>query len=76
MQGTSIQNIIPNFDISVAIWNSGPIVTKLVISTSCILIRYIDKTYMEVMQNSVVEARLVVSGILCAGRKPKNVQLV
>jgi hypothetical protein len=31
---------------------------------------------MEIMQTSVIEARLSVSGILCADRKSKNVQLV
>jgi hypothetical protein len=43
---------------------------------SCIRIRYIDKTYMEFTPTSVVEATLAVSGILCAFRKSKNVQLV
>jgi len=38
--------------------------------------RYIDKTYMEVLQISAVEARLTVSGILCADKKSKNVRLV
>jgi hypothetical protein len=31
---------------------------------------------MEAMQTSVVEARLAVSGILCADRKSKKVQLL